>query len=118
MACAARYTNVMKHEHQVFTYSEGRPRNVARSALRGWGRRCPNCGGGPLMDGYLSVRECCPACGEELFHHRADDMPAWATIIIVGKLLMTGMLMVEMWSHHPVWIKWVIWPAATVALPP
>ena len=31
---------------------------------RGWSRRCPNCGFGPLLRGYLKVRESCPVCGE------------------------------------------------------
>ena len=34
-----------------------------------------------MMDGYLTVRDACPACGTELHHHRADDGPAWATIL-------------------------------------
>ena len=61
---------------------------------RGWGRRCPACGEGALMDGYLTVRDRCPACGTELFHHRADDGPAWATILITGHLLAPLMLVV------------------------
>jgi uncharacterized protein (DUF983 family) len=33
------------------------------------------------------VRETCPVCSEELFHQRADDGPAYLTILIVGHLL-------------------------------
>ena len=39
------------------------------------------------MNGYLKVRESCPVCGEELHHHRADDGPAYLTILIVGHLM-------------------------------
>ena len=46
------------------------------------------------MNGYLEVREACPACGIELHHHRADDGPAWATILITGHLLAPLMLIV------------------------
>ena len=46
------------------------------------------------MDGYLTVRHACPACGTELHHHRADDGPAWATILITGHLLAPLMLIV------------------------
>jgi uncharacterized protein (DUF983 family) len=54
-------------------------------ALRkGWSRKCPNCGNGPLLRGYLKVRDTCPVCREELYHHRADDGPAYLTILIVG----------------------------------
>jgi uncharacterized protein (DUF983 family) len=59
-----------------------------RPALRrGWARRCPNCGTGPMLKGYLSVRASCPACGEDLHHHRADDGPAYLAILITGHLM-------------------------------
>jgi len=71
------------------------PERPLRPALmRGWARRCPACGEGALMDGYLTVRHACPACGTELHHHRADDGPAWATILITGHLLAPLMLIV------------------------
>ncbi|MBT9383443.1 DUF983 domain-containing protein [Pseudooceanicola sp. CBS1P-1] len=38
------------------------------------------------MKGYLSVRESCPVCRQELHHHRADDGPAYLTILVVGHL--------------------------------
>jgi uncharacterized protein (DUF983 family) len=57
-------------------------------ALRkGWRRKCPKCGSGPLLSGYLKVRDTCPVCREELHHHRADDGPAYLTILIVGHLM-------------------------------
>ena len=39
------------------------------------------------MSGYLKVRETCTVCGEELHHHRADDGPAYLTILIVGHIM-------------------------------
>lgn len=63
-------------------------REVGPAMMRGWKRRCPSCGGGPMLSGYLSVRNECAVCGEELHHHRADDGPAYLTILIVGHLLM------------------------------
>jgi uncharacterized protein (DUF983 family) len=57
------------------------------SIFRGWRRRCPQCGQGPLMASYLKVRGNCPVCGEDLSHHRADDGPAYLTILIVGHLM-------------------------------
>ena len=84
--------------------------------LRGWRRRCPNCGGGPMMTGYLKIRQSCASCGEELHHHRADDMPAWATILIVGHVLVSGLLTVEVNFAPPLWVHWAIWPALTLGL--
>ena len=54
---------------------------------RGWRRKCPRCGSGPLFDGYLKVNDSCPVCRQELSHHRADDGPAYLTILIVGHLM-------------------------------
>ncbi len=54
---------------------------------RGWRCRCPNCGSGPMLRGYLKVRDSCPVCDEDLRHQRADDGPAYATILIVGHIM-------------------------------
>lgn len=64
---------------------EDRP--VRPAMLRGWRRRCPNCGAGEMFSGYLKVRDSCPVCGEELHHQRADDGPAYLTILVVGHLM-------------------------------
>ena len=53
----------------------------------GWSRHCPACGAGPLMHSYLKVRDTCPVCGEAFHHQRADDGPAYLTLLIVGHLL-------------------------------
>jgi uncharacterized protein (DUF983 family) len=60
----------------------------------GWARCCPACGEGAMMSGYLKVADACPACGEALHHHRADDGPAYLTILIVGKVVMAVYLAV------------------------
>lgn len=66
-----------------------------RSALlRGWRRRCPRCGQGPMLKGYLKIRKECPVCRLELHHARADDGPAYLTILIVGKLMAPLLLIV------------------------
>ena len=62
-------------------------RPVWAAMRRGWRRRCPQCGAGPMLRGYLSVRDACPVCGESLHHHRADDGPAYLTILIVGHIM-------------------------------
>ncbi|MEM0947749.1 MAG: DUF983 domain-containing protein [Pseudomonadota bacterium] len=64
-----------------------RERPLKRAIFRGWRRRCPKCGSGPMLKGYLTVRSSCTVCGEDLSRARADDGPAYLTILIVGKLL-------------------------------
>ncbi|WP_081532337.1 DUF983 domain-containing protein [Rhodovulum sp. P5] len=62
-------------------------RPLGSALLRGWCKRCPSCGAGPMLSGYLDVREHCPVCMEELHHHHSDDGPAYLTILIVGFLM-------------------------------
>ncbi|MGX9357210.1 DUF983 domain-containing protein [Roseobacteraceae bacterium S113] len=71
--------------------AETSTRSAKQAMLRGWRRKCPNCGSGPLMKGYLKTRESCQVCREELHHHRADDGPAYLTILIVGHVMVTAM---------------------------
>ncbi|GAA0285562.1 hypothetical protein GCM10008966_02870 [Rhodovulum strictum] len=48
-----------------------------------------------MMSGYLSVREHCPVCMEELHHHHSDDGPAYLTVLIVAFLASPLVL----WAH-------------------
>ncbi len=57
------------------------------AVMKGFRCKCPNCGNGKLLHGYLKVNDTCSECGQELFHHRADDGPAYLTILIVGHLM-------------------------------
>lgn len=57
------------------------------AVLRGWRRRCPRCGRGPLLKSYLKVNDNCAVCRQPLHHHRADDGPAYLTILLVGHLM-------------------------------
>ncbi len=79
-------------------------RPIKPALLRGWKRRCPSCGNGPMLKDYLKVRDECPVCGEELFHHRADDGPAWATILVAGHLLAPLMLFVFVTFRPEGWV--------------
>lgn len=53
-----------------------------------------------MLRGYLKVRDECPVCGEELHHHRADDGPAYLTILIVGHL-MAPLILVAFTAFRP-----------------
>lgn len=75
-------------------------RPLWRSIRRGVMCRCPNCGRGRLFRTYLQVNDRCPVCGEELFHHRADVLPAWFAILVVGFIVIVVMLAMEMSGHE------------------
>ena len=73
----------MSHDHGAHLPEE---RQVKQAMLRGALGRCPACGKGKLFSGYLTVNQTCANCGEELHHHRADDGPAYLTILFVSHL--------------------------------
>lgn len=54
---------------------------------KGWRRKCPNCGSGNLLSGYLKINHSCTVCKQELYHAKADDGPAYLTLLFVGHLM-------------------------------
>lgn len=92
------------------------PRPLGAALAKGWRRRCPQCGGGALFDGYLAVRDSCDICGEELYHHRADDAPSWLTIMITGHLVAPLMVIAYQLALLPHWAHVVVWPAVALTL--
>ena len=69
-------------------------RPIGEAIRRGARGRCPACGQARIFTGYLKVKDHCPACGEALHHHRADDGPAYLTILIVSHLAAPLLLLV------------------------
>lgn len=63
--------------------------------LKGFMGRCPCCGKGRIFRAFLKVADRCDRCGEEFFHHRADDFPAYLVIVIVGHVVAAALLFVE-----------------------
>ena len=78
--------------------------------------RCPRCGEGRLFRAFLKVNDSCPACGEELHHHRADDFPAYLVIVIVGHIVVALTLLVEAAFSPPLWLHALIWLPLTTAM--
>ena len=95
---------------------DARPeRDWSRAILCGLRLRCPACGDGRLFWRYLKVNHACPACGEALHHHRADDAPPYFTILIVGHVVVAAILPVERAFAPPLWLHALLWlPLALV----
>ncbi|MEL6463494.1 MAG: DUF983 domain-containing protein [Pseudomonadota bacterium] len=67
--------------------AEPTQRPVKLALLRGWRQKCPRCGNGHLFKGYLKLANTCPVCKLDYSHARADDGPAYLTILLVGHLM-------------------------------
>lgn len=90
-------------EAQQFTdHSVAVERELWPAVARGFRRKCPKCGSGPIFKSYLKLRDTCPACREDLTPARADDGPAYLTILIVGHLMAPLLhLVFVMWRPEP-----------------
>ncbi|EKD61917.1 MAG: hypothetical protein ACD_54C00027G0001 [uncultured bacterium] len=69
-----------------------------------------------MLRGYLKVRESCPVCGEDLHHQRADDGPAYLTILIVGHLLAPVLMFVFVRYRPEPLTMMTVFSIGTVAL--
>jgi len=63
-----------------------------KRSLRG---RCPRCGEGKLFRAFLKVDDHCSVCGQDFTPHRADDLPAYLVIVIVGHIVVPTILWIE-----------------------
>ena len=70
-------------------------RNAWTAMKRGFRGRCPRCGEGKLFRAFLKVDDHCSVCGQDFTPHRADDLPAYLVIIIVGHIMVPLALMIE-----------------------
>ncbi|WP_299046306.1 DUF983 domain-containing protein [uncultured Tateyamaria sp.] len=62
-------------------------RALKPALFNGMRLKCPKCGRGRLLHSYLKVNEHCDTCQEDLRPQRADDGPAYLTILLVGHIM-------------------------------
>lgn len=91
-------------------------RSVWQAMVRGFMGRCPHSGEGKLFRAFLKVNDRCETCGEEYHHHRADDLPAYIVIVIVGHLVVSKFVLVQATLDLPMWAHMVIWGPLTLIL--
>jgi uncharacterized protein (DUF983 family) len=89
-------------------------RPLGRSIKRGLACRCPNCGDGRLFRAFLKPVDHCAVCGEDYRPQRADDLPAYLVIVVVGHVLMSGYMLTDMVIRVSPWIHLAIWAPLSV----
>ena len=80
-------------------------RDVWGAMKRGFRGRCPKCGEGKLFRAFLKVDDHCSVCAQDFTPHRADDLPAYLVIVIVGHLLVPIILSIETNYAPAVWLQ-------------
>jgi uncharacterized protein (DUF983 family) len=89
-------------------------RDVWSAMRRGLRGRCPRCGQGKLFRAFLKVDNNCSVCGLDYTPHRADDLPAYLVIVIVGHILVPMILWIETDYAPPVWLQLSIYLPVTL----
>jgi uncharacterized protein (DUF983 family) len=89
-------------------------RNVWAAMKRGFRGRCPRCGEGRLFRAFLTVDDHCSNCGQDFTPHRADDLPAYLVIVIVGHIVVPLALMIETNYSPPVALQLAIYLPLTL----
>ncbi|MBN8992759.1 MAG: DUF983 domain-containing protein [Rhizobiales bacterium] len=84
---------------------KGEKRDLWTAMKRGFMCRCPRCGEGKLFRAFLKVGNDCSACGLDYTPHRADDLPAYLVIIIVGHIVVPVVLWVETNYAPAIWVQ-------------
>jgi len=91
-------------------------RPLGLAVRRGFAGRCPRCGEGRLFGAYLKVVDACPVCGEDMTPQRADDAPAYVTMLVVGHFVVAGVVAAEdWWPNSPVLLDALIWAVLAAA---
>ena len=95
---------------------DGERRSAWTAMKRGWRGRCPRCGEGKLFRAFLKVDDHCAVCGQDFSGHRADDLPAYLVIVIVGHIVVPTALIIETDYSPPVWLQLSIYLPVTLIL--
>lgn len=71
--------------------------------MKGLCGNCPSCGETKLFTGGLKVQDKCLNCNEEFHHHRADDLPAYLNIFVVGHVVVALIMIALKWDIVGMW---------------
>lgn len=78
--------------------------------------RCPRCGEGNLLRGFLKVEDHCESCGLSYNFADSGDGPAVFIMMIVGFLVVGAALVVEVSFSPPILVHLLLWIPATLIL--
>lgn len=99
---------------EIAAPGQGERTPLLRSMARGFLGRCPHCGEGRIFGKFLKVRPRCDVCDLELAHHRADDLPPYIVIFIIGHIVGYFLLETETNYDVPLWFQLTFWPIVTL----
>ena len=97
---------------EIDTIDKGQP-GLVRAALFGL---CPDCGGKTMFDGPISFANDCPECGLDYAAFNVGDGPAALLTMVIGALIITAAINLDIALRPPFWVHVLIWVPLTVIL--
>ena len=79
---------------------------IAQVALKGL---CPRCGKPTLFAKWSNFTDRCPNCGLDFSKFNVGDGPAAFLTLILGALVVTLAITLELKVHPPLWLHMLIW---------
>ena len=110
--------NTVSTAGKVWTRETGvvEKRDAWTALKRGFRGRCPRCGEGKLFRAFLKTADKCSNCGQDFTPHRADDLPAYLVIVIVGHIVVPMALWIETNYSPAVWLQLAIYLPLTFVM--
>lgn len=91
-------------------------RDLRTALIRGVKGKCPACGEARLFGRFLKPVDHCPACGQSWAHQRADDLPAYLVVLILGHVLVPFVVAANLRFDMPMWVQMTMWPGLALLL--
>lgn len=109
-----QHTQTAPAVHAVLDADAERP--VWPAIRKGMKHRCPNCGEGALYEKYLKLNKSCSECGEDLSRARADDGPAYMSILVTAHVMGSLQLLVYELFQPSAWVMAVTFSIGVVVM--
>ncbi len=97
-------------------YKQSQSRPVLLAMTRGFANRCPSCGNASIFAEFLKTRDKCENCGTEFHHHRADDLPAYLVVLILGHIMVGFVMLVQATTNLGIWQQLAVITPITVLI--
>ena len=91
-------------------------KSLATGLKRGFSLRCPNCGKGRLLRGYLTILSPCVVCGNDNTIYPSDDFPPYLTIFVTGHVVIPLFIWSDAVYTPSPWLETAIWLPVTVLM--
>ncbi len=89
--------------------SEPRPLDCGLKGL------CPRCGAKALFATWIKFADRCRVCGLEIAGFNVGDGPAAFLTLILGAIVVTLAITLELSAEPPFWVHLILWPPITAA---